>query len=403
MVKPIYLDYAATSPIDYRVVKKMEKYFQIDGIFGNASSRSHKFGWEAEETVDISRNKIAEIINADPREIIFTSGATESNNLAIKGIYEFHKKKQNHIITGKTEHKSIIDSCRYLEQKGCKVTYLDPKKNGVFSLKKIKESFCKSTLLVSIMHVNNETGVIQDIKSIGKICKKNGIFYHVDATQSIGKININVQEMNIDTLSFSGHKIYGPKGIGVLYVRRKPRVRLTPQIHGGGHERGMRSGTLPVHLIVGLSEACSILKKNMNMEISKSIKLRNILWNGLKNIEEIYLNGDLNNTIPNILNISFNYVEGESLIMSLKDIAVSSGSACTSESLEPSYVLRSMGIKDDIAHSSIRFSFGRFTTEHDILKAIQSIQISVKRLRKISPLWEMFKQGIDLNKVHWNQ
>lgn len=403
MNQPIYLDYASTTPLDPKVFKKMKKYFTLSGIFGNSASRSHQFGWMAEESIDIARNEISILIGADSREIIFTSGATESNNLAIKGIYEFHQKKNTHIITSKTEHKSVLDSCRYLEQKGCNITYLNPKKNGIIDIKEIKKNILKDTLLISIMHVNNEIGVIQDIKNIGKICKEKGIFFHVDATQSVGKIKINLKKLNIDLLSFSGHKIYGPKGIGILYVRRRPRIRLTPQIHGGGHERGMRSGTLPVHQIVGLGKACQILKKKMKEENIRFKKLKNMLWNNIKNIPEIYLNGDLSDTVTNILNVSFNFIEGESLIMALKKLAVSSGSACTSASLEPSYVLRALNIKDELAHSSIRFSIGRFTTKKEIKKTIKEIHFSVNKLRKLSPLWEMFQEGINLNKVLWNK
>ncbi|WP_075432364.1 IscS subfamily cysteine desulfurase [Buchnera aphidicola] len=401
--KTIYLDYAATTPLDPKVVKKMKRYLTLDGVFGNAASRSHQFGWHAEEAVDIARNEIADLIGADSREIIFTSGATESNNLAIKGVCEFYKKKNNHIITSKIEHKSVLDSCRYLEGKGCKITYLTPQTNGIINIEEIKKNILPNTLLISIMHVNNEIGVIQDIKMIGKICKKKGIFFHVDATQSLGKININLKKLNIDLLSCSGHKIYGPKGIGILYVRRQPRVRLTAQIHGGGHERGMRSGTLAVHQIVGFGEACKILKKKMKKENIRYFQLRNMLWNGIKNIPEIYLNSSFKYITSNILNVSFNFIEGESLIMALKDLAVSSGSACTSASLEASYVLRAIGVKDELAHSSIRFSLGRFTTIHDIENTIKSIHKAVNKLRILSPLWEMFQKGINLDTILWNQ
>ncbi|CAL4324981.1 Cysteine desulfurase IscS [Buchnera aphidicola (Periphyllus testudinaceus)] len=403
MKLPIYLDYASTTPVDNIVAKKMMNYLTINGIFGNSASRSHKFGWLAEETVNISRFEIAKIINADPREIIFTSGATESNNLAIKGIAEFYKNKGNHIITSKTEHKSILDSCRYLENKKFKVTYLTPKKNGLISLSELKKKITKKTILVSIMHVNNEIGIIQNIKKIAKICFKNNIFFHTDATQSIGKILIDVKKIKLNLLSFSAHKIYGPKGIGVLYIKRNPRIRLSSQIHGGGHERGIRSGTLPIHQIVGMSEACKLIRKNMKKDFKKIKKLRDILWNGLSSIKEINLNSNLNLNIcvPHILNVSFNYIEGESLIMSLKEIGISSGSACTSASLEPSYVLKALGLKDELAHSSIRFSIGRFTTKKEILFTINLIKKSVKKLRNLSPLWEMFKDGIDLSKVIW--
>ncbi|WP_343189453.1 IscS subfamily cysteine desulfurase [Buchnera aphidicola] len=399
---PIYLDYASTTPMDPKIVKKMLKYLTINGNFGNASSRSHSYGWLAEEAIDKSRNKIANLINADAKEIIFTSGATESNNLAIKGISLFYKNKGNHIITSAIEHKSVLDTCRELEKLNFNVTYLQPKKNGLISIKKIKKYICKKTILISIMHVNNEIGVIQNIKKISKICISKNIFFHVDATQSIGKISLNLKKISIDLLSFSAHKIYGPKGIGALYIKNKrPRIRLISQIHGGGHERGMRSGTLPVHQIVGFGEACKIIKKKRKKEIKKIKKLRNYFWNKIKNIEEVYLNGDLKNISPHILNISFNYIEGESLIMAMKDLAVSSGSACTSSSLEPSYVLKALKIKEELTHSSIRFSFGRFTKKIEIKYAFKIIYQAIIKLRKLSPLWEMFKSGIDLNKVNW--
>ncbi|WP_343154969.1 IscS subfamily cysteine desulfurase [Buchnera aphidicola (Pseudoregma panicola)] len=398
---PIYLDYAATTPVDKKVAKIMLKYLTKNSNFGNSASRSHKFGWIAEEAVDIARENISSLINADPKEIIFTSGATESINLAIKGIMKFYKNRGNHIITSKTEHKAVLDTCRYLENKKCTVTYITPKKNGIIKTKDILKNINKNTLLVSIMHVNNETGIIQDIKKISKICKKKKIFFHVDATQSVGKIKIDLKKTKIDLMSFSSHKIYGPKGIGALFIRKKPRIRISPQIHGGGHERGMRSGTLPVHQIVGMGEAFKIAKKKIKSENIKLKKLRNILWKKIKNIEEIYLNSDLKKTSPHILNISFNYIEGESIIMALKDLAVSSGSACTSASLEPSYVLKSMGIKTELAHSSIRFSFGRFTKKEEIYYAANIIHKSVKKLRKLSPLWEMFKQGINVEKINW--
>ncbi|QCI24091.1 IscS subfamily cysteine desulfurase [Buchnera aphidicola (Macrosiphoniella sanborni)] len=402
MKTPIYLDYAATTPVESIVAKKMMDYLTLDGIFGNSASRSHIFGWNAEEAVDIARNQIAELIAADSREIIFTSGATESNNLAIKGIAFFHQKKGKHIITSKTEHKSVLDSCRYLESKGFNVTYLTPKNNGIIDLNDLKNNIQNDTILISIMHVNNEIGIIQDIESISKICRSHGIFFHVDATQSLGKIPVNLNKIDIDLMSFSAHKIYGPKGIGGLYVRRKPRIRLLPFIHGGGHERGMRSGTLPVHQIVGMGEAFIIAKEKMKNDFIYLTKLRNLLWNGIKNIEEVYLNSDLQQGVPHILNVSFNYIEGESLIMALKDLAVSSGSACTSASLEPSYVLKALGIKDELAHSSIRFSIGRFTTEEDIIYTIKLIHDSINKLRELSPLWEMFKSGVDLNSIEWD-
>ncbi|QCI21300.1 IscS subfamily cysteine desulfurase [Buchnera aphidicola (Hyperomyzus lactucae)] len=399
---PIYLDYAATTPVEFQVAKKMMNYLTIDGIFGNSASRSHKFGWDAEEVVDIARNQISELIGADSREIVFTSGATEANNLAIKGVASFHKKKGQHIITSKTEHKSVLDTCRFLESEGFSLTYLTPKNNGIIDLNDLKRNIKKDTILVSIMHVNNEIGIIQDIDSISKICRNNGVFFHVDATQSVGKIPIDLKKIMIDLMSFSAHKVYGPKGIGGLYVRRKPRVRLLASIHGGGHERGMRSGTLPVHQVVGMGEAFNLAKRKIHDDFIRLTKLRNCLWNGIKSIEEVYLNSDLKQGVPHILNVSFNYIEGESLIMALKDLAISSGSACTSASLEPSYVLKALGIKDELAHSSIRFSIGRFTTEKEINHAIELIHKSIHKLRELSPLWEMFKSGIDLNSIEWD-
>ncbi|QCI26981.1 IscS subfamily cysteine desulfurase [Buchnera aphidicola (Thelaxes californica)] len=399
---PIYFDYAATTPLDPKVLKKMLEYLDFNHKkFGNPASRSHKFGWIAEEAVDLARQEIASFFNADYREIIFTSGATESNNLAIKGCANFYKKKGIHIITCKTEHKSVLDSCRYLEENNFHITYLTPQKNGIISLEAIKKAIRPSTILISIMHVNNEIGVIQDIQKISEICKKNHIFFHVDATQSIGKIHIDIQKIHVDLLSFSAHKIYGPKGIGGLYVRRKPRIRLKTLIHGGGHERGLRSGTLPVHQIVGMGKAFQIIKNIFNEENKKITQLKNYFWKKLQNIKEIYLNSDPNYCIPHILNVSFNFIEGESLIMAIKDLAVSSGSACTSSSLEPSYVLSSLGIRDDLAHSSIRFSIGRFTTKEEIDYAYNIIQKAVIKLRNLSPLWEMYEEGIDINTIKW--
>ncbi|CAL4044045.1 Cysteine desulfurase IscS [Buchnera aphidicola (Anoecia corni)] len=401
MKLPIYLDYAATTPVDLQVINTMNKFLSISGNFGNPASRSHKFGWIAEEAVDIARNQISDLIKADPREIIFTSGATESNNLALKGFLDFYKSK-NHIITSKTEHKSILDTCQYLEKKGFEVTYLTPKKTGLIDLNELEDAISNKTALVSIMYVNNEIGIIQDIFKISNICKKKNVILHVDATQAIGKIPINLKKMKIDLMSFSAHKIYGPKGIGALYVRRKPRVRLISQIHGGGHERGMRSGTLPVHQIAGFGLACFLAGKNLKNDNIHCTNLRNQLWNGIKKIEEVYLNTDLKNSSPHILNVSFNYVEGESLIMALKDLAVSSGSACTSSSLKPSYVLRSIGVKDELAHSSIRFSIGRYTSNKEIEYSLNLIHLAIRKLRVLSPLWEMYKEGIDINKVQWN-
>lgn len=398
---PIYLDYASTTPVDENVAQKMMNYLTQYGIFGNPASRSHQFGWIAEEAVDIARDQIATLINADPREIIFTSGATESNNLAIKGCCDFYHHKGNHIITSNTEHKSVLDTCRYLEQKNYSVTYINPEKNGIINLNEIRNEIKKNTILISIMYVNNETGTIQDISQISNICRNKNILLHVDATQAVGKIPIDLKKIHIDLLSFSAHKIYGPKGIGVLYIKRKPRIRLTPQIHGGSHERGMRSGTLPVHQIIGMGAACQIAQQNISHDTAHLSYLRKTLWDGIKNIEEIHLNTNLEYSAPHILNVSFNFIEGESLIMALKNLAVSSGSACTSASLEPSYVLKALGLKDELAHSSIRFSIGRFTTESEIHYTIDVIHRAIKKLRKLSPLWEMFKDGVDLNKVQW--
>ncbi|WP_085247143.1 IscS subfamily cysteine desulfurase [Gilliamella mensalis] len=402
MKLPIYMDYAATAPVDPRVAEKMMQYLTPDGIFGNPASRSHKFGWQAEEAVDIARNQIADLIGADSREIVFTSGATEADNLAIKGAAHFNQTKGKHIITCKTEHKAVLDTCRQLEREGYEVTYLAPESNGIINLDKLAEAMRSDTTVVSIMHVNNETGVIQDIEKIGEMCRERGIVFHVDATQSVGKLPIDVTNLKVDLMSFSGHKIYGPKGIGGLYVRRKPRVRIEAQMHGGGHERGMRSGTLPVHQIVGMGEAYRIAKEEMATEMPRLLTLKNRLWNGLKDIEEVYLNGSLEHSVPNILNVSFAYIEGESLMMALKDLAVSSGSACTSASLEPSYVLRALGLNDELAHSSIRFSIGRFTKEEEIDYVIKLIKESIGKLRDLSPLWEMFKDGIDLTKIKWS-
>ncbi|GAB3234082.1 IscS subfamily cysteine desulfurase [Pseudaeromonas pectinilytica] len=401
MKLPIYLDYSATTPVDPRVAEKMMQCLTLDGIFGNPASRSHRFGWQAEEVVDEARNHIADLIGADPREIVFTSGATESNNLAIKGIAHFYQKQGKHIITCKTEHKAVLDPCRYLEGEGFEVTYLDPQPNGLVTLQQLEAAMRDDTILVSLMHVNNEIGVIQDVAAIGELCRARKIFFHVDAAQSVGKIAIDVEAMKIDLLSMSAHKIYGPKGIGALFVRRKPRVRLEAQMHGGGHERGMRSGTLPTHQIVGMGEAFRIAKLEMADEEARILTLRDRLWQGLKDIEEVYINGDLERRVPGNLNVSFAYVEGESLIMALKDLAVSSGSACTSASLEPSYVLRALGLSDELAHSSIRFSIGRFTTEEEIDYTVKLLNESISRLREMSPLWDMFKDGVDLTKVEW--
>lgn len=402
MKLPIYLDYAATCPADPRVAKKMMDYLTIDGVFGNPASRSHKFGWQAEEAVDVARNHIADLIGADSREIVFTSGATESDNLAIKGAAHFYQTKGKHIITCKTEHKAVLDTCRQLEREGFEVTYLEPKTDGLLDLEVLKATIRPDTILVSVMHVNNEIGVIQDIKAIGEICREKKVIFHTDATQSVGKLPINLAELNVDLMSMSSHKLYGPKGIGALYVRRKPRVRLEAIIHGGGHERGMRSGTLPVHQIVGMGEAYRICKEEMATEMARLTTLRDRLYNGLKDIEETYVNGSMEHRIGSNLNISFNFVEGESLMMALRDIAVSSGSACTSASLEPSYVLRALGLNDELAHSSIRFTLGRWTTEEEIDYTIGLMSNAVQKLRDLSPLWDMFKEGIDLNTIEWS-
>ena len=398
---PIYLDYASTTPIDKRVADKMLEYMTTDGMYGNPASRSHSYGWDADEAVSMSRKHVADLINADPREIVWTSGATESDNLAIKGAAHFYKKKGKHVITIKTEHKAVLDACRQLEREGFEVTYMEPMPNGLIDIKQLESEIRDDTVLISIMHVNNEIGVIQDIESIGKLARSKKIIFHVDAAQSAGKIEIDLEKMNVDLMSFSAHKIYGPKGIGALYVRRKPRVRLEAQIHGGGHERGLRSGTLPTHQIVGMGEAFRIAKEEMENDYEKISQLRNRLWNGLKDIEEVYLNGDFENRYPGIMNISFNYVEGESLIMATKDIAVSSGSACTSASLEPSFVLRAIGRSDELAHSSLRMSIGRFTTEKEIDATIETVKKAVDKLRALSPLWEMYKDGIDMSKIEW--
>jgi cysteine desulfurase len=380
MKLPIYLDYAATTPVDPRVAEKMMQCLTMDGTFGNPASRSHKFGWQAEELVDIARNDIAELVNADPREIVFTSGATESNNLAIKGAANFYSKKGKHIITSKTEHKAVLDTCRELERQGFEVTYLDVLPNGLIDLNVLEQAMRDDTVVVSIMHVNNEIGVVQDIAKIGEMCRERKIVFHVDAAQSAGKLPIDLQELKVDLMSFSGHKIYGPKGIGALFVRRKPRIRLEAQMHGGGHERGFRSGTLAVHQIVGMGEAFRIAKEDMEKDTQHIVELRERLWNGIKDIEEIYINGDMEHHVPGIFNVSFNFVEGESLIMALKDMAVSSGSACTSASLEPSYVLRALGLTDELAHSSIRFSIGRFTKEEEIDHVIGQINNAIGKL-----------------------
>ena len=400
MVKlPIYLDYSSTTPVDPRVVEKMLPY--LTNEFGNPASRSHAYGWSAEKAVENARAEVAALVNCDPKEIVWTSGATESDNLAIKGAAHFYKGKGKHLITLRTEHKAVLDPMRELEREGFEVSYLDPEPNGLLDLEKFKTALRPDTILASIMLVNNEIGVIQDIAAIGEICRERGVIFHCDAAQATGKVVIDLQALKVDLMSFSAHKTYGPKGIGALYVRRKPRVRLEAQMHGGGHERGMRSGTLPTHQIVGMGEAFRIAREEMATENERVRMLRDRLWNGLQDIEEVYLNGDMERRVPHNLNVSFNFVEGESLIMAVKDIAVSSGSACTSASLEPSYVLRALGRNDELAHSSIRFTIGRFTTEADVDYAIQLLKGKIEKLRSMSPLWEMFKDGIDLEAVQW--
>jgi cysteine desulfurase len=401
MKKPIYLDYSATAPVDPRVAQKMWQYLTPDGEFGNPASRSHMFGWHAEEAVENARAQVAALINADPKEIVWTSGATESDNLAIKGVAHFYSKKGKHIITSKTEHKAVLDTCRQLEREGFEVTYLDPEPNGLVDLAKLEAAIRPDTILISIMHVNNEIGVIQDVAAIGRLARSKSVLFHCDAAQSAGKTPIDVESMNVDLMALSAHKVYGPKGIGALYVRRKPRVRIEAQTHGGGHERGMRSGTLPTHQIVGMGEAFRIAKEEMAGESARILGLRNRLLTALKEMPEVYINGDLEHRVAGNLNISFNFVEGESLIMALKDIAVSSGSACTSASLEPSYVLRAIGRNDELAHSSIRFTIGRFTTEEEIDYTANLVRSKVAKLRELSPLWEMYQDGVDLNTVQW--
>ena len=401
MKTPIYFDYAATTPVDPRVAQKMSECLLAEGKFGNPASRSHKFGWEAEEAVEIARRQIADLINCDPREIVWTSGATESDNLAIKGVAHFYRSKGLHIITSKIEHKAVLDTCRHLEREGFEVTYLEPGEDGLISPDSVQRAIREDTTIVSIMHVNNEIGVVNDIAAIGEITRERKVLFHVDAAQSAGKLDIDLEEMKVDLMSFSAHKVYGPKGVGALYVRRKPRVRLEAQIHGGGHERGMRSGTLATHQLVGMGEAFRIAKEEMHSESKRIMDLRQGLWDGLKDMEEVYVSGDWDQRIPGIMNMSFNYVEGESLIMSLPDIAVSSGSACTSASLEPSYVLRALGMNDELAHSSLRFSIGRFTSEEDVDQAVASVRTAVEKLRELSPLWDMFKDGVDMDKIEW--
>ncbi len=399
MQLPIYLDYSATTPVDPRVVDKMIPYLRER--FGNPASRSHAYGWDAEKAVEEAREQVAQLVNADPREIIWTSGATESTNLAVKGAAHFYKDKGKHLVTVKTEHKATLDTMRELEREGYEVTYLDVMDNGLLDLEAFKAALRPDTTVVSVMFVNNEIGFIQDIAAIGEICRQRGIVFHCDAAQATGKVVVDLAQLKVDLMSFSAHKTYGPKGVGALYVRRKPRVRLEAQMHGGGHERGLRSGTLPTHQIVGMGEAFRLAREEMATENERIRMLRDRLLKGLLEIEEVYVNGDLERRVPHNLNMSFNYVEGESLIMAIKDVAVSSGSACTSASLEPSYVLRALGRSDELAHSSIRFTVGRFTTIEEIDYTVDLIKRKVSKLRDLSPLWEMYKEGIDLNTVQW--
>jgi cysteine desulfurase len=398
---PIYLDYASTTPVDPAVADQMVEFLTPSGNFGNPASRSHMFGWQAEAAVEDARVDVAGLIGADPREIVWTSGATEANNLAIKGCAHFNTRKGKHIITSKIEHKAVLDTCRQLEREGFEITYLDPDKQGLIQPQAIADALREDTTVVSIMHVNNELGTLNDIAAIGKLCRDNKVFFHVDAAQSAGKTAIDVEAMQVDMMSFSAHKIYGPKGIGALYVRRKPRVRIEAQMHGGGHERGMRSGTLPTHQIVGMGAAFKLGAEVLAEESARIEKLRTRLWEGVSDMEEVYLNGSSNQHVPGIINISFAYVEGESLIMALRDLAVSSGSACTSASLEPSYVLRALGLNDEMAHSSIRFSIGRYTSEKDVDDAIAKVRHAVEKLRELSPLWDMFQDGVDFDQVEW--
>jgi len=398
----IYLDYASTTPVDPRVASKMMEFLTPDGEFGNPASRSHRFGWKADEAVEEARSHVANLVNCDPREIVWTSGATEADNLAIKGVARFYKSKGNHIITSKIEHKAVLDPCRQLEREGFEITYLEPNEGGIIDPKEVKAAMRDSTILVSFMHINNELGTLNDLVEIGNMARKAGVFFHVDAAQSTGKVEIDLSTLPVDLMSFSAHKTYGPKGVGALFVRRKPRVRIEALIHGGGHERGMRSGTLATHQIVGMGEAFRIAKDEMKNDHKKVQAFHQKFLKEAMKIEHAYINGDLKNKVPNILNISFNFVEGESLIMGLKDVAVSSGSACTSASLEPSYVLRALGRKDELAHSSIRFSFGRFTNDDDIDRTLSILHNVVERLRELSPLWEMHLDGIDLDTVQWS-
>ena len=401
MRAPIYFDYSATTPVDPRVMDAMVKCLTLEGNFGNPASRSHVFGWKAEEAVEEARQHVADLIHCDPREVVWTSGATESDNLALKGAAHFYQSKGKHIITSKIEHKAVLDSCRQLEREGFEVTYLEPDAKGLIQPEEVAKAIREDTILVSLMHVNNEIGVINDIAAIGEITREKKVLFHVDAAQSVGKIEIDLENMKVDLMSLTAHKVYGPKGIGALYVRRKPRVRLEAQMHGGGHERGMRSGTLATHQIVGMGEAYRIAKEEMQADAEHSLALRQRFLKGLEGMEEVYINGDIDQRVPGNLNVSFNFVEGESLIMALKDLAVSSGSACTSASLEPSYVLRAIGLNDELAHSSLRFTIGRFTTEEDVDFALEKVKEAVTKLRELSPLWDMYKDGVDLSKIQW--
>ena len=396
---PIHMDYSATTPVDPRVAEAMIPF--LTAKFGNPASRSHAYGWAAEEAVERAREQVAALVNADPKEIVWTSGATESNNLALKGAAQFYKGKGKHIVTVKTEHKAVLDTVRELERQGFEATYLDPQPNGLLDLEKFTAALRPDTIIASVMFVNNEIGVIQDIAALGEICRERGVLFHVDAAQATGKVVIDLQKLKVDLMSFSAHKTYGPKGVGALYVRRKPRVRLEAQMHGGGHERGMRSGTLPTHQIVGMGEAFRIAQKEMASENERVRMLRDRLWEGISSMEEVHLNGDMEQRVPHNLNASFNYVEGESLIMAISDVAVSSGSACTSASLEPSYVLRALGRSDELAHSSIRFSVGRYTTEEEVDYIVQLLHNKISKLRDLSPLWEMYKDGVDISAIEW--
>jgi len=398
---PIYLDYLSTTPVDPRVATAMMQCLSSEGVFGNPASRSHVFGWKAEEAVENARNQVAELINADPREIVWTSGATESDNLAIKGVAHFYHKKGKHIVTSKIEHKAVLDTCRQLEREGYDITYLDPDENGLTTPAMIQSVLREDTILVSVMHANNEIGVVNDVAGIGEVCRAAGVLLHVDAAQGAGKVPLDMEQMKVDLLSMSAHKMYGPKGIGALYVRRKPRVRLEAQMHGGGHERGMRSGTLATHQLVGFGEAARIAREEMVQEGERLLALRERFWEAISDIPEVHINGDRSARLPGALNVSFAFVEGESLIMSLRDLAISSGSACTSASLEPSYVLRALGLNDELAHSSLRFSFGRFTTEAEVDHAAVCVRHAVEKLRELSPLWDMYQDGVDLNTIEW--